>query len=41
MANARADQWTKAGCRCSEKIAQRDHAMAIEAGRSPSGVEKA
>ena len=41
MAKARADQWTNLEDVWWAKIAQRDQAMAIEAGRSPSGVEKA
>jgi len=41
MAKTRDDQWTKPDSVWCAKIAQRDQAMAMEAGRSPSGVEKA
>lgn len=40
-AKASADQWMNALERWCAKIAKSDQAMAIEAGRSPSGLEKA
>lgn len=41
MEKTRAVQWTKPEDVWWAKMAQRDQAIAMEAGRSPSGVEKA
>ena len=41
MAKTSEDQCTKPDEVWCAKMAQSDHAIAIEAGRSPSGVEKA
>ena len=41
IANAKADQWTNPELVWWTKIAQSDHAMAMDAGRSPSAEEKA
>jgi len=41
MAKTKEVQWTNPDEVWCAKMAQRDHAIATEAGRSPSGVEKA
>jgi hypothetical protein len=41
MAKAKEDQWTNLDEVWWAKMAQRDQAIAMDAGRSPSGVEKA